>query len=86
MDYAMRMRLLRVARGWTQGDLADVSGLPNFDLSKVETGKMLPSPEWDRLIRVALGWTPEVDAALDALAAALGLASAGPPHAAENGA
>jgi len=71
MNYACKVKVLRTMRGWSQGDLARACGIGNFDLSKIETGKMLPSEAWDRRIRAALGWTPAVDAALDALAVAL---------------
>ncbi len=71
MNYATKVKVLRTVRGLSQADLADVTGIANFDLSKIETGKMLPSEDGERRIRVALGWTAAVDAALDALAAAL---------------
>lgn len=71
MNYACKVKVLRTMRGWSQGDLALACGIANFDLSKIETGKVLPSEAWDQRIRAALGWTPAVDAALDALAEAL---------------
>ena len=71
MDYATRLRLLRTARGMSQDDLATISGVPRYDLSKIETGRMLPNPEWDRDLRQSVGWTAQVDTALDALAEAL---------------
>lgn len=72
MDFATRMKTLRAIRSLSQADLAEITTIPKFDLSKIETGKMLPSELWDRWIRAALGWTPAVDVALEALAAALG--------------
>jgi len=71
LTYATKVKVLRSVQGWSQGDLARACGIANFDLSKIETGKMLPSEAWDQRIRSALGWTPAVDAALDALAEAL---------------
>lgn len=78
MDYALRLKVLRAARGMSQASLAEISEISNFDLSKIETGKMLPSPDWEARIRAALGWTPAVDSALDALAAALAETEAEP--------
>ena len=71
MDYAQKVRVLRAVRGLSQIDLGEITGMANFDLSKIETGKMLPSESGDRAIRLGLGWTPAVDAALDALEAAM---------------
>lgn len=71
MDYATRVKVLRTARGWSQADLARLSRIAAFDLSKIETGKVLPSEAWEQRLRAAIGWTPAVDAALDALATAL---------------
>lgn len=71
MNYATRVKVLRTAQGLSQAELAEASGIANFDLSKIETGKMLPSEAWEQRLRAALGWTPEVDAALEALAEAL---------------
>jgi ribosome-binding protein aMBF1 (putative translation factor) len=79
MDYATRVKALRAIKGWSQIDLAKAANVPNFDLSKIETGKMLPNPDWDEAIRDALGWSAEVDVALDQLAAALALDAAQSP-------
>ena len=67
MNYATKVRVLRALHGISQIELGVITGLANFDLSKIETGKMLPSESWDRAIHTGLGWTPAVDAALDAL-------------------
>lgn len=71
--FGMRVRTLRAVHGVSQKALADITGVPNTNLSDIETGKMLPSADWDTRIRAALGWTPAVDAALEALVVALGL-------------
>jgi transcriptional regulator with XRE-family HTH domain len=76
MEFRSRMRLIRVARGMSQRDLQELASIDTRYLSEIESGKILPNPEWEQRIREALGWTPDVDAALDALAAALGLANA----------
>lgn len=71
MDFRTRMRALRAVQGISQKGLAEQTGIPNTYLSDIETGKSFPNPEWEARIRAALGWTPEVDAALEALGAAL---------------
>lgn len=71
MDYAHKCKVLRALLGLSQADLSGITAIGNFDLSKIETGKVLPSEVWDRRIRAALSWTPAVDAALEALAAAV---------------
>jgi DNA-binding XRE family transcriptional regulator len=86
MNVGRRMQVLRAARQISQSTLAETLGVNRNVIWQVESGQMLPGAELEATIREALGWTPEVDAALDALAAALGLASTGSPHAAENSA
>lgn len=71
MEFAEKVRVLRALRGISQSDLAEITGIPGTYLSNIETGKVLPSESWDRCIRLGLGWTPAVDAALDALEAAM---------------
>jgi len=78
MHFATRMRALRAIRGISQKGLAEIIDIPNTYLSDIETAKAIPNPDWERRIRAALGWTPEVDAVLDALADALA-----EPHVAE---
>jgi len=56
--------MLRQARGLTQEQLAEKTGIPNTYLSLMETGKVVPAGEWDIRIREALGWTPIADASL----------------------
>ncbi|NLD44871.1 MAG: helix-turn-helix transcriptional regulator [Chloroflexi bacterium] len=79
MEFNVRLRILRAAHNFSQAQLGEIAGIDTKFISHVETGKMLPSPEWEQRIRAALGWTPAVDAALDALAAAL--AQGGPESA-----
>jgi DNA-binding XRE family transcriptional regulator len=71
MHFGTRMRVLRAVLGLSQKNLAEVVDIPNTNLSDIETGRVMPAEAWDQRIRAALGWTPAVDAALDALAVAL---------------
>ena len=68
MTYASQLRMMRQARGLTQEQLAEKTGIPNTYLSLMETGKVIPAGEWDTRLRDALGWTPETDASLAQLA------------------
>jgi len=72
MDFRVRLRTMRAVQGVSQRSLEKLTAIPNTYLSDFETGKSYPNADWDQRIREALGWTPEVDAALDQLAAALG--------------
>jgi transcriptional regulator with XRE-family HTH domain len=63
MDYGRKVRVMRAARGLAQTDLAFISGVSNYYLSLIETGKMLPTEEWDAAIRLALGWPVNADEA-----------------------
>lgn len=65
-DLAERLRVLRKARGWTQADLAEASGLTRSHVSRLEGGDIrLPSRERLHRLAQALGTTPD-----DLLAAA----------------
>ena len=68
MTFASQLRMMRQARGLTQEQLAEKSGIQNTYLSLMETGKVIPAGEWDTRLREALGWTPEADASLAQLA------------------
>jgi transcriptional regulator with XRE-family HTH domain len=68
MTYASQLRMMRQARGLTQEQLAEKTGIPNTYLSLMETGKVTPAGEWETRLRDALGWTPEADASLAQLA------------------
>lgn len=63
MDFGTKVRVMRAVRQMTQGDLARASAIANFDLSRVETGKMLPSPQMERRIRLALRWPERAEEA-----------------------
>jgi len=70
-EFGPALRVLRAARGMSQMETASAARIDAKFISHIETGKMLPSEAWEQRLRAALGWTPEVDAALDALAEAL---------------
>ena len=61
MTYASQLRMMRQARGLTQEQLAEKTGIPNTYLSLMETGKIIPAGEWDTRLREALDWTPDTD-------------------------
>lgn len=67
MDFATRMRLIRMAHGWTQQELAVRCGIPTSYLSNIESGKTEPQADWLERIKSALHWTDTADAALDTL-------------------
>jgi transcriptional regulator with XRE-family HTH domain len=67
MDFATRMRLIRMVHGLTQQELAVKCGIPTNRLSDIEAGKMEPRGEWERQIKDALHWDATADAALDTL-------------------
>lgn len=51
----LRIRYERQIRKWTQGDLGDLSDIPQATVSLIEIGRLLPTPaQLDRLAR-ALG-------------------------------
>ena len=62
-----RLRTMRTRANLSQRDLEERTGINFRDISKIEQGVFLPTPDIERRIRDALNWTPEVDAALDAL-------------------
>ncbi len=41
--------------GWKQWDLAQKSGIPNYRLSSIETGRVKPKPEELSILAEALG-------------------------------
>lgn len=67
MTFSNRLKTLRNVRGIRQEELARITGIPTNYLSGMETGKITPSNELEERIRLALNWTPEVDAQLDAI-------------------
>jgi transcriptional regulator with XRE-family HTH domain len=59
MDWATKLKVMRTARGLSQLDLANIAQINNKDLSAYETGRALPPPEWERVIKLGLGWPAE---------------------------
>ncbi|MCL6596697.1 MAG: helix-turn-helix domain-containing protein [Firmicutes bacterium] len=49
------LRVLRAARGWTQADLARISGVPKMFLSLAETGRVDLTPSDRKKAAAALG-------------------------------
>ncbi len=55
LKYSLAIEDLRVAEGLTQEDLARISGIKQCNLSRIETGKTMPSTETLERIAEALG-------------------------------
>ena len=47
---------MRAARGMSQRDLAEATGIPGIYLSNFETGTTLPTPDKEAQIKEALDW------------------------------
>ena len=71
LSYGQRMRVLKMLRNMTQDDLAIAAKTNRTHLWQAQSDAMIPNTDLDRRIRKALGWTPAMDRALDALAVAL---------------
>lgn len=68
MDFGQRLKIMRLARNLTQGDVAGVLGESDrMIISRVESGRLLPSECLERKLRIALAWGAEQDAALDVI-------------------
>jgi len=65
MEFAVRMRTLRVAQGLMQAELGALTGVSQRIISLIETGKLLPAPELEQRLREALQWDKAVENALD---------------------
>jgi transcriptional regulator with XRE-family HTH domain len=68
MDFATTLKLLRTLRRMSQIDLAKAAGVAPTCMSYLETGKVLPGPDWQRRLLDALGYQPEMEPMLVALA------------------
>lgn len=51
----IRMKTARVEKGLTQLQLAEMVGLREIDISRIETGRTQPDPETKRRVADALG-------------------------------
>ena len=67
MEVGKAVRVMRAVRGISQKALAAQIGVNGVVLWQVENGS-LPREYVQQQLRVALRWTPEMDAALDVLA------------------
>ena len=56
MTFAYRLKILRIMRGVTQQQLAKTVDIPVGMLSYIETGKILPTSDWENRIKMALDW------------------------------
>jgi|APIni6443716594_1056825.scaffolds.fasta_scaffold2769152_1 DNA-binding XRE family transcriptional regulator len=81
MDFATTLKLLRTLRHLSQVELAKAAGVAPTCMSYLEAGKILPGPEWERRLLDALGYQPELEPMLVALANLK--ASETQPHSAE---
>jgi transcriptional regulator with XRE-family HTH domain len=68
MDFASKLRLMRALRGLSQRELSELAGVPEYTIPWIETGRMLPTPQYEAQIRTALEWDADTDAALELLA------------------
>lgn len=68
MDFAIQMRVMRVARGLSQKELANLCGIPYGSISDIESGKTLPNTGWREKIEAALAWPENADVAFAILA------------------
>lgn len=67
MNFASTLKLLRTLRRMNQLELAHAAGVAPTCVSYLETGKILPGPEWERQLLDALGYQPEMEPMLTAL-------------------
>ena len=56
MIFAYRLKILRIMRGMTQQQLAKTVDIPVGMFSYIETGKILPTSDWENRIKMALDW------------------------------
>jgi transcriptional regulator with XRE-family HTH domain len=67
ITFAATLKLLRTLRRMSQIELARAAGVAPTCISYLETGKVLPGPDWERRLRDALGYQPEMEPKLAAL-------------------
>jgi len=65
MEFGDKMRTLRAQKKMTQAELAQRSGIPRGDISRIEKNRLMARAGEQKRIRKALGWTDEVDEALE---------------------
>ena len=54
-----RSKFLRIERGWSQHDLARITGLKQGVISMIETGRVNPREDERRTLAKALGCPPD---------------------------
>lgn len=62
-----QLKIVREARGFSQWDLSNRTGIDRSRLSLIENGHIEPTIEQLESIKIALNWTLELDAHLEAL-------------------
>lgn len=67
LTFAATLKLLRTLRRMSQIELARAAGVAPTCISYLETGKVLPGPDWERRLLDALGYQPEMEPMLAAL-------------------
>ena len=68
MDFATQLRVMRAARGLSQRELAIAADIPEYSITWIESGRMLPTQEYEARIRAALNWPADADEAFAILA------------------
>lgn len=61
MQIGAAIKRARQQRGWTQSDLSHFSRLSPGDISRIETGRLTPTPNQVERLSRALGIQPQTD-------------------------
>jgi len=72
-EIGKRIKVLRIARGIRQLDLARQSGVQRTYIALIETGELLPTHEQLARIKAALDWPADADKAFAILAPEAGV-------------
>jgi transcriptional regulator with XRE-family HTH domain len=68
LDFATKLKLMRTLRNVNQIELAERTGIGTNFLSALETGKIMPGPEWEAKLLEALGYSNDMEPMLAHLA------------------
>ena len=63
MDYGRQITVMRAVRGLSQKELARLTGIPNYLISRMETGLVLPTQDWREKLETVLRWPANADQA-----------------------
>lgn len=63
-----KIKAMRALHGMSQGELARIIGMPQVTLSYIENDHVGPTPEKMEVIKAALSWPDEAEAAFAILA------------------